>query len=163
MSIDLKQLFENPGEVYQLDQKLDLSEYELFGTKPFSEPLSVAGKIENKAGVVFLNMTVDLSIRVNCDRCLDDFERSYHYDFEHILVHKLNTDNDEYIVAEHFRLDLEDLVLSDILLFLPSKLLCSEDCKGLCPHCGLNLNKGSCDCQDKFVDPRFAVLGELLK
>lgn len=163
MSIDLKQLFEIPGEKLVLDESLDLSQYELFGTYPFYLPIKVAGKIENKAGVVFLNMTVDLAMKVCCDRCLDEFERKYQYSFEHVLVPKLNTDNDEYVVAEDFQLDLEDLVLSDILLNLPSKLLCREDCKGLCSKCGQNLNEGSCDCTDKFVDPRFAVLGELLK
>lgn len=163
MSIDLKQLFENVGESMPLACSFDLSDYELFGTHPFFAPVAVNGKIENRAGIVTLNMTVGLSIRVNCDRCLDEFERDYEYSFEHVLVTELNTDNDEYIVLEQHQLDLEDLVLSDVLLYLPSKLLCSEDCKGLCSKCGQNLNRGSCNCQDKFVDPRFAVLGELLK
>jgi uncharacterized protein len=163
MSIDLKQLFEIEGEAVDLDYGLDLSQYELFGTQPFFTPIEVKGKIENKAGVVSLEMDVDFQIRVCCDRCLEEFERAYHYTFSHILVNKLNTDNDEYIVAEQFQLDLDELVLSDILLNLPSKLLCSEDCKGLCSMCGQNLNKGSCECKDSFVDPRFAVLGELLK
>lgn len=163
MSIDLQQLFEIVGEVMPVGYQLDLSEYELFGTCPFHTPVEVKGQIENKAGVVMLNADVDFVLRVNCDRCLDEFERAFHYSFEHILVTELNTDNDEYILVEQFQLDLDDLVLSDILLNLPSKLLCSEDCKGLCSHCGQNLNRGSCECKDSFVDPRFAVLGELLK
>lgn len=163
MSIDLKQLFENVGEVLPLDYTLDLSEYQLFGTYPFFVPIVVKGNIQNKANIVILTISVDVILRVNCDRCLDEFERAFHYDFKHILVHELHTDNDEYILVEDFQLDLDDLILSDILLYLPSKLLCSEDCKGLCSKCGQNWNKGSCDCQDKFVDPRFAVLGELLK
>lgn len=163
MSIDLKQLFEVVGDVYNIDYQLDLSDYELFGSKPFFKPVHVTGKIENKAGVVFLNMDADFSIKVECDRCLDEFERDYSYSFEHILVAELNTDNDEYIVVQNHVLDLDDLVLSDILLNLPSKLLCNEDCKGLCSKCGQNLNKGSCDCNDSLVDPRLAILGELLK
>lgn len=163
MSIDLKQLFEIVGEVMPVDYELDLKEYELFGTCPFCQPVQVKGQIENKAGVVSLGMDVDFVLRVNCDRCLDEFERVFHYSFEHVLVTELNTDNDEYILVEQFQLDLDELVLSDILLNLPSKLLCSEDCKGLCSHCGQNLNRGSCECKDSFVDPRFAVLGELLK
>jgi uncharacterized protein len=163
MSIDLKQLFEVVGDVRPLDETLDLSDYELFGTKPFVTPIQIQGKIENKAGVVVLNADVRFVLRVNCDRCLDEFERAFDYPVEHVLVTELNTDNDEYIVVENHLLDLDELILSDILLNLPSKLLCSEDCKGLCSMCGQNFNKGSCDCNDKLVDPRFAVLDELLK
>ena len=72
-----------------------------------------------------------------------------------MLVQKLNdsrTDKqdleDVYIVVEDLRLDLDELMLSDILLSLPSKMLCRQDCAGLCPHCGKNLNDGSCDCTD---------------
>lgn len=163
MSIDLKQLFEVVGDVYNLDTQIDLSDYELLNNKPFFKPVIVKGKIENKAGVVFLNMDVSFSIKVECDRCLDEFERDYSYSFEHILVTELNTDNDEYIVLQNHSLDLDDLVLSDILLNLPSKMLCNDECKGLCSKCGQNLNNGSCDCSDSLVDPRLAVLGELLK
>lgn len=58
-------------------------------------------------------------------------------------------------------LDLEELILSDILLELPTKLLCKEDCKGLCPHCGCNLNHQSCDCNKAYHDPRWDVLNTL--
>lgn len=163
MSIDLKQLFEVIGESYSIDCKLDFSEYELFNNKPFFKPVIVTGKIENKAGIVFLKMDVCFSIKVECDRCLDEFERDFSYSFEHILVAELNTDNDEYVVLQNHVLDLDDLVMADILLNLPSKLLCNEDCKGLCNQCGQNFNHGSCECNDSLVDPRLAVLGELLK
>lgn len=163
MSIDLKQLFEIVGDVLKLDYNLDLNEYELFGTKPFFVPIKVVGQFENKAGVLFLNFTATFNIRVNCDRCLDEFEREFKYSFEHILVTELNTDNDEYIVVPHRLLDLDDLVLSDILLNLPSKLLCKEDCRGLCTVCGQNRNRVHCDCTNKQVDPRFSVLDKLLK
>lgn len=163
MSIDLKQLFEVVGDVQEIDYPFDLSEYELFGLRPFVTPVAVKGRISNKAGIVSCVFTVDFKLKVCCDRCLDEFDREFHDSFEHILVTNLNTDNDEYIIVEDFQLDLDALVLDDILLTLPSKLLCSEDCKGLCTKCGQNLNKDSCECKDDFVDPRFAVLGELLK
>lgn len=60
-------------------------------------------------------------------------------------------------------LDLDDLALSDILLALPVKNLCKEDCKGLCPVCGVNRNTETCECLKKQVDPRLEKLGELLK
>lgn len=166
MSYDLKQLFEVVGEVQEIDYRLDLSDYELFGGKPFADPVWVHGKIFNQAGVVTLQYEADFRLVLSCNRCLEEFERKEHLSQTHILVTELNTDNDEYIVVEGFSLDLDELVLDDILLYLPSKLLCSEDCKGLCEHCGQNLNRGSCNCcntAEKMVDPRLSVLDELLK
>lgn len=171
MSYDLRQLFEVAGEVREIDDQLELSEYELFGTKPFIRPVRIRGKVTNRAGVVTLRYRAEFVLRLFCDRCLDEFERSYQLAFEHLLTTRLmNTDNDEYLVLEDGLLDLEQLALDDILLSLPTKLLCREDCKGLCEHCGQNLNHGSCGCSEeaeatanKTVDPRLAALGELLK
>ena len=70
--------------------------------------------------------------------------------------------DDVYIVDQrYFELGVEDFVREDIFLALPTKFLCREDCKGLCPQCGKNLNDGSCSCK-KPVDPRLAVLQQLL-
>lgn len=59
-------------------------------------------------------------------------------------------------------LDLGELMHEQFVLALPMKPLCSETCKGLCPHCGTNLNKGSCDCKPVWTDPRLAALQGLL-
>ena len=60
-------------------------------------------------------------------------------------------------------LDLDELLRADILLSLPSKILCKEDCKGLCSVCGADRNKQECHCEEKSVDPRLEILGDLLK
>ena len=84
--------------------------------------------------------------------------------FEHILLKDPNAAgaSDDYILTEGNSLDLDELVVSDILLELPTKLLCKEDCKGLCSSCGRNLNEGKCGCEEKTVDPRLEVLRQLL-
>lgn len=65
--------------------------------------------------------------------------------FEHILVHELaGEDEEEFIVCGDYTLDLDELVAMDILLELPTRILCREDCKGLCPKCGTNLNESTC-------------------
>ena len=80
-----------------------------------------------------------------------------------MLANKLvNDDNDEYIVVEDNVLDLTELVCEDIILSLPTRFLCREDCKGICSKCGKNLNEGKCDCK-KDIDPRMAALLELLE
>ena len=84
--------------------------------------------------------------------------------FTHVLVTELsNEDDDSYLVVEDGLLDIEELVVSDILLALPSKFLCKTDCKGLCPVCGTNLNDSECSCEKKQFDPRLEALKELLQ
>ena len=72
-----------------------------------------------------------------------------------------NDDFDDYIIAENNIVDIDALVEEEIHLFLPAKMLCKEDCKGICPNCGKNLNKEVCSCK-KEVDPRMAALLQLL-
>ncbi len=162
MIIELKQVFDIVDESVSFDYEYDLSDYELFNDKPFITPVNVKGEVANRAGVVSLNYTTDFTLQLHCDRCLEVFTRDFHYDFNQILVTELNNDNDEYIVIENYKLDLDEVCYSDILLNLPSKLLCSHDCKGLCPKCGVNLNQTSCLCKKTEIDPRLAILSQLL-
>lgn len=166
MVLECKQLFDIPGEKVSFDYSLALSEETLFSGKSFQTPVEVKGVAENRAEIVSLNMTCSFRMALVCDRCLADFEETFSYDFSHVLVRELNSDEDDpydYIVVEENTLDLDELVRSDILLTLPTKILCQEDCKGLCPTCGVNRNTDTCECQQKQVDPRLAKLGELLK
>ena len=163
MRIDLRQLFDIVGEVKNIDLSLDLSEEEYNGEHPFITPVRVLGQIENKAQVVRLVFSVKFALKLHCDRCMDEFRREYEFSSEHILVKELNTDNDDYVVCEDSMLDIDETVRADLFLELPNKVLCKEVCKGLCSQCGKNLNFDSCECEKKSVDPRLAVLGELLK
>lgn len=163
MILELKQIFEITGESQKIDYSLDLSDYELFSRYPFITPVVVRGEVSNKAGVVILTYTADFCLELCCDRCLEVFKRDFTIKNEEVLVTELNTDNDEYIVVEDMKLDMDELCISDILLSLPSKIVCNEDCKGLCPQCGTNLNQNECHCKKQEVDPRLSVLSELLK
>lgn len=162
MVLDLKQIFNIPGEELPIDYSVDLSGYELYGVHPFVSPVSVKGRVFNEAGIVTLSYTATFTLRLPCDRCLDEFDRDYRYSFEEIVVSEESAEHEEYIAAADAQLDLDELCLSDILLQLPSKQLCKEDCKGLCSICGKNRNEMDCNCRQKEVDPRLAVLSELL-
>lgn len=162
MKLNLRQLFEIVGEKKEFTCSFDFSGEELYGGFPFKTPVECSGEIENRAGVVRLVFCVKFVLDLVCDRCLKPFQREENLKFEHILVQKLNTDNDDYLVCADSVLDLEELVRTDILLELPTKVLCSEDCKGLCSQCGKNLNEGECSCEKKQIDPRLAILSQLL-
>lgn len=164
MILDLKTLFDLVGESREIACELDLSNESLYGVAPFQQPVRVTGKIENRAGVVRLVFSVKSVLSLRCDRCLKAVERDLDKSFEHILVRELSNEGDEeyeYIVCEDGTLDLAELVRTDLMLELPTKVLCKEDCKGLCPKCGKDLNLGSCGCTTKDIDPRWQALSDL--
>ena len=147
MKIQLKELFNIEGKVKNIDYSIDVDELEDYSSYNFDTPIAVKGTIENRAGVVTLRYSTDFSLKLTCDRCLDEFNREYKFDFEHILVRSTNTGTDEYVVCENDVLNMNELAISDLLLQLPTKFLCREDCKGLCYVCGQNLNDGKCNCE----------------
>ncbi len=146
MVINLRQLYDITGDSLDIDYSIESQKLADIKGYTFANPIMVNGKIRNRAGVVTLNYTASFVLNAECDRCLEQFNRKYDFDFDHVLVRSLNTDNDEYIVTESDILDLDELAVSDILLQLPTKMLCKDDCKGLCPVCGTNLNNNVCDC-----------------
>ncbi len=148
MILQLKRLFERSGDRFDIDCRLSLEELsEHGGCESFSTPISLKGSVRNRAGMVSLDYACEFSVRSLCDRCLDEFESSYRFEFEHILItDESSFDGDSAVVCEGGSCDLDEIVISDILAELPTKRLCSENCKGLCPVCGQNLNRGECGC-----------------
>ena len=149
MILQLKRLFERVGDQQDICCEIPLEELGSFGGNiSYVTPISLNGRIQNCAGMVSLDYTAKFALRHLCDRCLDEFDRGYSFSFEHILVRDKSSLNDEECVyCEGGALDLNELAISDMLVELPTKFLCSEDCEGLCPICGHNLNHGDCGCE----------------
>lgn len=165
MQLDFTNLFNFDNEVIHIDYHLSLDDFEYSTYRPLKNGVNVKGKAYCKADVVYLDVNISFDFFGICDRCAEDFEREYTIDLHKIVVEKLENDDDDFddfIVVEGCKLDLDDFVYQEIQLYLPQKMLCKEDCKGICPRCGKNLNEGDCDCKAD-VDPRMAALLELLE
>ncbi|MGN0452968.1 MAG: YceD family protein [Ruminococcus sp.] len=163
MIFDLKEVFEGEGVSKSLDFKLDLRDIAVDGVHPFSSEACVTATACNKTGIVSLSIKAEFVYSRPCDRCMKPLSETMTYTFSHRLVQSLyGDDDDDYIETPDYRLELEDLVTSDILLELPLKFLCSDGCKGLCPKCGQDLNEGNCSCGKRTVDPRLEVLRQLI-
>jgi uncharacterized protein len=145
MKINLKQLFSIVGESRDIAYTISTDELSDIRGRSFASTVEVKGRIYNRAGVVYLEYSVDMTLLITCDRCLKELERAYHYDFDHIVVPSANSDNDEYIVADGESIELNEIAVTDLLLQLPTKNLCKDDCKGLCMICGCDLNESTCD------------------
>ena len=164
MGLDLKKVFLNENECLTAQTSLDLRGEVFNGSARIPEVADVKMKIENHAGMVVFTAEVDFRCCFVCDRCCADFSRELAGRFRHILVAgKSDDEGDDYIEAPDYMLDTDTLLRDDILLELPSKFLCKETCKGLCPKCGKNLNEGDCGCPAREPDPRLAALSRLLE
>ncbi len=109
-----------------------------------------------------------LTIQIPCDRCLADTPVEFRLKFDrHIdmddkdAVHAEELDEANYI--DGYDLDVDRLLYNEILVGWPMKVLCREDCKGICSVCGQNLNEGTCNCEDTGLDPRMSVIRDLFR
>lgn len=163
MLLQLQSLFMGEKASLPIDCTLDFSGLEWNGLYPFKQPVKVKGEVRHTAGVVTLKADVAYRYDGLCDRCACDISHEEHLLMEHTLVVSLNhEDNDSFVLIDNYQLPLDELVEEDLILDQPSKRLCKEDCRGLCPTCGKNQNEGSCGCEHKTVDPRLAALQQLL-
>lgn len=162
MLLDVKSILHTPGKHLDFQFELDLSQLEFAGRYPVSRPVSVSGQVRNTADVLELEMSARSVLDAVCDRCGKEFPQEKEISYSCVLAEEVqNEDNDEIVVLEDGRADLEDLARTAFILEMDTKTLCSEDCKGLCPRCGADWNLGPCSCK-KEIDPRLAVLAKLL-
>ena len=146
MKINLKQIFSIVGEKKEFSYEIPAEEFSEIKGYTFDSPVNISGRLHNRAGVVYLDYSVGFRLLLICDRCLKEFTRDYDLFFDHIVVpYVSNEDNDDYIVADGESIDLNEIALTDMLLSLPTKILCKDNCKGLCMVCGCDLNEKQCD------------------
>lgn len=165
MLLGLSKIIDSPGASVPFSTSVDLSDLRYGISCPVSEPVLAQGVVRNTAGVLLMKGSVTTTIHGICDRCAAEFDRCVDFPIDVVLVTELsNEDNeDEWVFPlEGDSADLDDIVRTVFVLNLDSKLLCRDDCKGLCHRCGKNLNDGPCGCQ-KEPDPRFAALRQLLE
>lgn len=161
MLINLKELFTGKRETLSLDCALDFSNLEYQGNHPFAQPVRVSGEVSADADVVILRAVADFVYDSACDRCLAEIHRQMRLPIDRVLVTSLTDEDDEFVLVDNYQLALDELVLEELILSLPTKNLCREDCRGICPICGKDINMGLCGCRNHSTDPRLAVLEQL--
>ena len=163
MLIDVKPILNTPGGERTFRFELDLSDMEFGGRYPISRPVIVEGVVRNRAELLSLDLTASTTLDAVCDRCGKAFLQDKTVSCSYILAEELqNEDSDEIVLLEDGQVDAGELARETFILEMDTKTLCSEDCKGLCPRCGADLNLGPCSCK-KETDPRLAVLAKLLE
>jgi len=135
--------------------------YKVSHVEPFVLHVSKEGSSYHIAGETTVRLIMP------CDRCLSDVEKTFpiHIDRRVDMDKKQDGDYDadEFSFIDGCMLDADKLVIDEIVVALPTKILCKEDCKGLCPTCGQNLNEGTCGCTNENPDPRMAAIADIFR
>jgi len=139
--LDINDFSRRDGDSLLFDEALDLSSAE-----PSFSDVKICGKVRNVVGVMTLKATVSGVCTAPCDRCLEDAVLPLEAELKTVLT--LESSEDDSVAVESGKIDLEKTAYDALVLSLPTKILCKEDCLGLCPSCGKNLNEGQCGCNN---------------
>ena len=162
MWLDLINIIEMPGSRKAFECQLDTELMDFPSVESFKSAPYAKGEVVNTAGLLTLKAEIEADMVCTCDRCGKQFESFKVQEVELTLADNPEDDeNPDIYVIEGNGIDVSEILETAFLLDMETKFLCTEDCKGLCEHCGKDLNEGPCDCR-KPVDPRLAVLGQLL-
>ena len=162
MWLDLSKIIEMPGASVPFALELDGEHLRTASIPDFRTAPEASGQVVNTAGLLDLHAVIRAEMRCVCDRCGREFDRERVQTVDVPLAADLpeDSDSDVFPVTDN-GIDLAEVLETCFILESETKTLCREDCKGLCPRCGKNLNDGPCGCETP-KDPRFAVLEQLL-
>ena len=168
MLVNLTDVFTNEGQVQELTVSYEADTFSgLSGTFFIKEKSPVVLKLSNIGqSKTLVQGRTKLVFVFPCDRCLRDVDYTFDLSFDSIVVSPDYIgddieDEDSLELMEGYHLNVDELINNELLLNWPMKILCKEDCKGICKVCGKNLNDGVCGCDDFVPDPRMAVIKDL--
>ena len=170
MRIELENLEGGKGDFAHVYQPDDLNPVD--ERIRLTQPATVSGKVRLAGNEVFVNGHVETRAQVECDRCLQSVETPVNTDFalEYMTGSEYESGGTAELteaemsvsVFDGEAIDVDEIVKEQIVLTVPTRMLCREDCKGICPECGADRNRGDCNCTTNDIDPRWAALKNLI-
>ena len=150
-----------PEDLNPVDERIDVI-----------ETATISGKVRLAVKEVFVDGHVETRAKAECDRCLQPVEIPVKADFaleyipgseyESTDVVELTEDQLSVAVFDGEGIDVDEIVKEQIVLAVPTRVLCRENCKGICPECGADRNTVDCSCTTNDIDPRWAALKKLI-
>ncbi len=168
MLIDLRNLLSGTKEDLSISANIEMnvlntgiSSYDIADKSPVELSIKKVGK--NKLTITGKG---NMTLIIPCDRCLEPVNTDIEYIFDKNVDLSQDSEGveeqEEQDYIDGYNLDVDKLVFGEVLLNLPVKTLCKEDCKGLCLKCGANLNIAECGCDRESLDPRMSVFKDIL-
>jgi uncharacterized protein len=168
MLISLSEIMTTKDKVENIKAPIEMETFDFQGSSyQFSKKNPVDLTITNLGNkTVLIEGSTNISLTLFCGRCLKELDYPMDIHINKEIDFNLTEDEraeslDEtnYIIG--YNLDVDILIYDEILIGFPMKLLCSEDCKGICKNCGTNLNEKTCDCDTTEYDPRMSVIRDI--
>lgn len=163
MQINLTDVISFDGKVQEITTDIHVKQIQ-FGESIylFGDDIHINLVLSNQGDKeVNIKGNLDTTIKIPCDRCMEEVDYKIKADFSKDIKFTNDEKQEDIDYISGYILDLEKLVLNEIMINLPMKVLCSDSCKGICNQCGINLNNKTCQCEDDNIDPRLAGLKDL--
>ena len=167
MLIDISEIVSCANKEVTKEVQVELNSFvSRLGEFPITKKAPIDIRIANQENKrLLIQGDVDLTISIPCSRCLEEIPTDIRFSIDKDLklegpvVSDEEMEETDYLIG--LNLDIDKLIYGEILVNWPMKVLCSKDCKGICKVCGMNLNKGNCDCQRTELDPRMAAIQDV--
>jgi uncharacterized protein len=165
MRVNVSDIIKTEGEGIDIEFIGDLPELQGFDTSvEFKPSFKFSGRIVNLGGLLKLSGNLHFEYSASCRRCLKFVDMTADIEVEESFVEISKSDDVDAYTFEGNVVDIDKPLMDNIILALPMKVICSEDCKGLCEKCGTNLNIKNCNCDEReIVDPRMEILKDYFK
>lgn len=160
MKVDISDILRANGASMELDFEEDPPEREPAEGCLLDGKLSFTGTLTNTNGILQLNGRLKADYNSECYRCLGAVKKSMNLKINENFVNSGEAEQPDMYAFEGKILNIGKALNDNIILNLPMRQLCSNDCKGLCTSCGANLNETQCDCGNNKMDPRMEGLGK---
>ena len=162
MKINIAGVVNCDGAKLGIENEYNVGSFEFAGNEySFVKPANVTGEVKNIGSALKIVLCVEGEYTTYCDRCGCEISASIKGEAEESITgENVEIDSEMFTIVGH-TLDISGAVESLVYSSLPMRSLCSDDCKGLCPKCGTNLNKSECNCDTTRYDPRFAIFRKL--
>ena len=146
--LDISKALKYPGQEYAFEAQLELEEMEVLNDPVRFDDVVVKGEYFGTGDQVSIRGEVVSTVTSRCAKCLEPVVLTLNAEMDALYARQCDPDDPDLYPFEGSKADLTDAVRDALLLELPYRFLCSEDCKGLCSNCGINLNLGTCTCQE---------------
>ena len=164
MKINIASVLRNDGASQSFTGSVELGTVVYMGsTISFEGPLAVSGKVINIGGTLEISADISGSYKTECSRCGVPVTENFSAELFESIENDFSDIDEECITISGNVMDISGSIDACIFGNIPMQFLCKEDCKGLCPECGINLNENECNCDTTVYDPRFAIFRNLSK
>ena len=167
MKLNLGSFLDGSKDVFELKGELEHESLELSNRDlKLVEPIEYKGQIFKVIGGNQINVDIKYTYTEKCNRCLNPATETIKTNIygkllegkKDLEVEANEDDDEETLYYENGILRLDEYIIEQVIVSLPIKTLCDDDCKGLCQKCGVDLNKENCDCVHEDIDPRLEKL-----